>query len=211
MSFGFPLLSLIIWLPILAGIAVLATGSDRNAQLARWLALVGSVTGLLVAIPLYCYFDPLMGAMQFVEYHPWIERFNIHYHLGVDGIAMPLILLNCFTTPLVVMAGWQVINNRVSQYMGALLIMSGIVNGVFSSLDAILFYVFWEASLIPMFLIIGIWGGPNRVYAAIKFFLYTLMGSLLMLVAFIYLYTVSGGSFSILIITSCRCRWHRRF
>ena len=198
MSFGFPLLSLIIWLPILAGIAVLATGSDRNAQLARWLALVGSVTGLLVAIPLYCYFDPLMGAMQFVEYHPWIERFNIHYHLGVDGIAMPLILLNCFTTPLVVMAGWQVINNRVSQYMGALLIMSGIVNGVFSSLDAILFYVFWEASLIPMFLIIGIWGGPNRVYAAIKFFLYTLMGSLLMLVAFIYLYTVSGGSFSIL-------------
>lgn len=198
MSFGFPLLSLIIWLPILAGIAVLATGSDRNAQLARWLALVGSVTGLLVAIPLYCYFDPLIGAMQFVEYHPWIERFNIHYHLGVDGIAMPLILLNCFTTPLVVMAGWQVINNRVSQYMGALLIMSGIVNGVFSSLDAILFYVFWEASLIPMFLIIGIWGGPNRVYAAIKFFLYTLMGSLLMLVAFIYLYTVSGGSFSIL-------------
>ncbi len=198
MSFGFPLLSLIIWLPILAGIAVLATGSDRNAQLARWLALVGSVTGLLVAIPLYCYFDPLMGVMQFVEYHPWIERFNIHYHLGVDGIAMPLILLNCFTTPLVVMAGWQVINNRVSQYMGALLIMSGIVNGVFSSLDAILFYVFWEASLIPMFLIIGIWGGPNRVYAAIKFFLYTLMGSLLMLVAFIYLYTVSGGSFSIL-------------
>ncbi len=198
MSFGFPLLSLIIWLPILAGIAVLATGSDRNAQLARWLALVGSVTGLLVAIPLYCYFDPLMGAMQFVEYHPWIERFNIHYHLGVDGIAMPLILLNCFTTPLVVMAGWQVINNRVSQYMGALLIMSGIVNGVFSSLDAILFYVFWEASLIPMFLIIGIWGGPNRVYAAIKFFLYTLMGSLLMLIAFIYLYTVSGGSFSIL-------------
>lgn len=198
MSFGFPLLSLIIWLPILAGIAVLATGNDRNAQLAKWLALGGSIAGLLVAIPLYSRFDPLMGAMQFVEYLPWIERFNIHYHLGVDGIAMPLILLNCFTTPLVVMAGWQVINNRVSQYMGALLIMSGIVNGVFSSLDAILFYAFWEASLIPMFLIIGIWGGPNRVYAAIKFFLYTLMGSLLMLVAFIYLYAVSGGSFSIL-------------
>ena len=136
--------------------------------------------------------------MQFVEYSPWIERFNIHYHLGVDGIAMPLILLNCFTTPLVVIAGWEVISKRVSQYMGAFLIMSGIVNGVFSSLDAILFYVFWEASLIPMFLIVGVWGGPNRVYAAIKFFLYTLLGSLLMLVAFIYLYQVSGGSFSIL-------------
>jgi NADH-quinone oxidoreductase subunit M len=136
--------------------------------------------------------------MQFVEYSPWIERFNIHYHLGIDGIAMPLILLNCFTTPLVVIAGWQVISKRVSQYMGAFLIMSGIVNGVFSSLDAILFYIFWEASLIPMFLIVGIWGGPNRVYAAIKFFLYTLLGSLLMLIAFIYLYQVSGGSFSIL-------------
>jgi len=197
MSSGFPLLSLIIWLPIIAGIAVLATGGDRNASMARWLALAGSIAGLLVAFPLYSGFDVLMGGMQFVEYHPWIERFNIHYHLGVDGIAMPLILLNCFTTPLVVIAGWQVISNLVSQYMGALLIMSGIVNGVFSSLDAILFYAFWEASLIPMFLIIGIWGGPNRVYAAIKFFLYTLLGSLLMLVAFIYLYRASGGSFSI--------------
>lgn len=198
MLFGLPLLSLVIWLPIFAGIGVLATGGDRNAQLARWLALVGSVAGLLVAIPLYTRFDPLMNAMQFVEYSPWIEHFNIHYHLGVDGIAMPLILLNCFTTPLVVIAGWQVISKRVSQYMGAFLVMSGIVNGVFSSLDAILFYVFWEASLIPMFLIIGVWGGPNRVYAAIKFFLYTLLGSLLMLVAFIYLYMISGGSFSIL-------------
>ncbi len=198
MSSGFPLLSLIIWLPILAGVAVLATGGDRNAQMARYLALAGSLAGLLVALPLYSGFDPLLGSMQFVEHHPWIERFNIHYHLGVDGIAMPLILLNCFTTPLVVLAGWQVISNRVSQYMGAFLIMSGIVNGVFSSLDAILFYVFWEASLIPMFLIVGIWGGPNRVYAAIKFFLYTLLGSLLMLVAFIYLYTTSGGSFAIL-------------
>jgi NADH-quinone oxidoreductase subunit M len=198
MSSGFPLLSLIIWLPILAGVAVLATGGDRNAQMARYLALAGSLAGLLVALPLYSGFDPLLGSMQFVEFHPWIERFNIHYHLGVDGIAMPLILLNCFTTPLVILAGWQVISNRVSQYMGAFLIMSGIVNGVFSSLDAILFYVFWEASLIPMFLIVGIWGGPNRVYAAIKFFLYTLLGSLLMLVAFIYLYTTSGGSFAIL-------------
>ena len=198
MLFGFPLLSLVIWLPIFTGIVVFATGGDRNARLAKWLALIGSVLSLLVAIPLYTQFDPIMSGMQFVEYHAWIERFNVHYHLGVDGIAIPLILLNCFTTPLVVIAGWQVISNRVSQYMGAFLVMSGIVNGVFSSLDAILFFVFWETSLIPMFLIIGIWGGPNRVYAAIKFFLYTLMGSLLMLVAFIYLYNVSGGSFSIL-------------
>ncbi|HEY6044413.1 MAG TPA: NADH-quinone oxidoreductase subunit M, partial [Nitrosospira sp.] len=198
MLFGFPLLSLIIWLPILAGIGVLATGGDRNAQAARWIALAGALAGFLVAIPLYTRFDPLTNAMQFVEFSPWIEHFNIHYHLGIDGIAMPLILLNCFTTPLVVIAGWQVISKRVSQYMGAFLIMSGIVNGVFSSLDAILFYIFWEASLIPMFLIVGVWGGPNRVYAAIKFFLYTLLGSLLMLVAFIYLYQVSGGSFSIL-------------
>ena len=198
MLFGFPLLSLVIWLPIFIGVVVFATGGDRNARLAKWLALIGSVLSLLVAIPLYTQFDPIMSGMQFVEYHAWIERFNVHYHLGVDGIAIPLILLNCFTTPLVVIAGWQVISNRVSQYMGAFLVMSGIVNGVFSSLDAILFFVFWETSLIPMFLIIGIWGGPNRVYAAIKFFLYTLMGSLLMLVAFIYLYNVSGGSFSIL-------------
>ncbi len=198
MLFGFPLISLVIWLPVLIGILVFATGGDHNARLAKWVALVGSTLSLLVAIPLYTQFDPVMVGMQFVEYHTWIERFNVHYHLGVDGISMPLILLNCFITPLVVIAGWQVINNRVSQYMGAFLVMSGIVNGVFSSLDAILFYVFWEASLIPMFLIIGIWGGPNRVYAAIKFFLYTLMGSLLMLVAFIYLYNISGGSFSIL-------------
>src|SRR5690348_13894446 len=198
MLFGFPLLSLIIWLPIAAGIGVLATGSDRNAQTAKWIALAGALAGFLVAIPLYTRFDPSTNAMQFVEYSLWIERFNVHYHLGVDGIAMHLILLNAFTTPLVVIAGWEVITKRVSQYMGAFLIMSGIVNGVFSSLDAILFYVFWEASLIPMFLIIGVWGGPNRVYAAIKFFLYTLLGSLLMLVAFIYLYQVSEGSFSIL-------------
>jgi NADH-quinone oxidoreductase subunit M len=198
MLFGFPLLSLIIWLPIFFGLAVLATGGDRNAQAARLIAISGSVLGFLVAIPLYLQFDPSASTMQFAEKHVWVERFNIFYHLGVDGISMPLILLNCFTTPLVVMAGWEVIRERVSQYMGAFLIMSGIVNGVFASLDAILFYAFWEASLIPMFLIIGIWGGPNRVYAAIKFFLYTLLGSLLMLVAFIYLYYISDGSFSIL-------------
>ncbi len=197
MLFGFPLLSLIIWLPIIVGIAVFATGGDRNAQLARLIAFAGSIMGFLVAIPLYTGFDSTASAMQFVEHRAWIERFNINYHLGVDGISMPLILLNCFITPLVVIAGWKVIQERVSQYMGAFLIMSGVVNGVFASLDAILFYVFWEASLIPMFLIIGIWGGPNRVYAAIKFFLYTLLGSLLMLIAFIYLYQTSGGSFSI--------------
>ncbi|MEK7771836.1 MAG: proton-conducting transporter membrane subunit, partial [Pseudomonadota bacterium] len=197
MLFEFPLLSLIIWLPILFGIAVFATGSDHNAPLARWISLTGSILGFLVAVPLYTSFDSATAAMQFVENHTWFERFNVNYHLGVDGISMPLILLNCFITPLVIVAGWKVIQERVSQYMGAFLIMSGIVNGVFASLDAILFYVFWEASLIPMFLIIGIWGGPNRVYAAIKFFLYTLLGSLLMLIAFIYLYQTSGGSFSI--------------
>ncbi|SEG14697.1 NADH-quinone oxidoreductase subunit M [Nitrosomonas ureae] len=197
MSFEFPLLSLIIWLPIAFGVAVFATGGDHNAQLARWIALIGSILGFLVAIPLYTNFDSTAGAMQFLEDHIWFERFNVNYHIGVDGISMPLILLNCFITPLVVVAGWEVIKERVSQYMGAFLVMSGIVNGVFSSLDAILFYVFWEASLIPMFLIIGIWGGPNRVYAAIKFFLYTLLGSLLMLIAFIYLYHASEGSFSI--------------
>ncbi len=198
MLLGFPLLSLIIWLPIAIGVAVLVTGDDRNAQVARLIAIIGSILGFLVAIPLYLQFDNAVSTMQFTENHVWIERFNVFYHIGVDGISMPLILLNCFTTPLVVMAGWVVIRERVSQYMGAFLIMSGIVNGVFASLDAILFYAFWEASLIPMFLIIGIWGGPNRVYAAIKFFLYTLLGSLLMLVAFIYLYYVSEGSFSIL-------------
>ena len=198
MQSGSFLLSLVVWLPVFSGVLVLATGGDHNARMARWIALAGSVAGLLVALPLYTQFDATLSTMQFVERHAWIEHFDIYYHLGVDGISMPLILLNCFTTPLVVLAGWEVISKRVSQYMGAFLIMSGIVNGVFSSLDAILFYAFWESSLIPMFLIIGVWGGPNRVYAAIKFFLYTLMGSLLMLVAFIYLYKVSGGSFSIL-------------
>ncbi len=194
---GFPLLSVVIWLPIFAGIAVLATGKDRNAAAARWIALVGAVAGFLVALPLYLQFDPNGVDMQFVERAIWVERFNVYYHLGIDGIALPLILLNCFTTPLAVIAGWEVIKERVSQYMGAFLIMSGIINGVFSALDGILFYVFWEASLIPMFLIIGVWGGPNRVYAAVKFFLYTLLGSLLMLVAFIYLFNASGGSFAI--------------
>ena len=197
MIFGFPLLSLVIWLPITAGLAVLATGGDRNANLARMIALAGSVLGFLVAIPLYTQFNLLTPGMQFSEMVPWVERFHVNYHLGIDGISLWLVLLNCFTTPLVVIAGWKVIEKKVAQYMAAFLIMSGIVNGVFMALDALLFYVFWEAMLIPMFIIIGVWGGPNRVYAAIKFFLYTLLGSLLMLVALIYLYNLSG-SFDIL-------------
>ena len=198
MIFGLPVLSVVIWLPIVSGILVLATGNDRNAQTARIIALVGAILGFLVAIPLYTGFDRTTSVMQFGELHPWITRFNIHYHLGVDGISMLFVLLNSFFTPLVVIAGWKVIEKRVAQYMAAFLIMSGLVNGVFASLDAILFYVFWEAMLIPMFIIIGVWGGANRVYAAVKFFLYTLMGSLLMLVALLYLYFQSGGSFEIL-------------
>jgi NADH-quinone oxidoreductase subunit M len=192
------LLSIVIWLPIIAGLIVLCTGGDRNASAARWLALLGALAGFVVALPLYWGFDPQSTQMQFVENIPWIESYNINYHLGIDGISLLLILLNCFTTVLVVLAGWQVIESRVSQYMAALLILSGIMNGVFCALDAALFYVFFEATLIPMFLIIGIWGGPNRVYAALKFFLYTLMGSLLTLVALIYLYLLSDGSFSLL-------------
>ena len=198
MIFGLPLLSVAIWVPIIFGLLVLATGNDRNAPVARVIALVGAILGFLVTLPLYFDFDKTTSAMQFVEQWEWIPHFNIQYFIGVDGISVLFILLNSFFTPLVVLAGWKVIEKRVSQYMAAFLIMSGIVNGVFASLDAMLFYVFWEAMLIPMFLIIGVWGGPNRVYAAVKFFLYTLLGSLLMLIAFIYLYKQSGGSFSIL-------------
>ena len=198
MIFGFSLLSVAIWLPIIFGVLVLATGNDRNAPLARIIALVGSILGFLVTIPLYVGFDKMTSAMQFVELHDWITHFNIHYHLGVDGISVLFVLLNSFFTPLVVIAGWKVIEKRVAQYLAAFLIMSGLVNGVFASLDAVLFYVFWEAMLIPMFIIIGIWGGPNRVYAAVKFFLYTFFGSVLMLIALLYLYIQSGGSFAIL-------------
>jgi len=198
MIFGLPAISIAIWLPIIFGILVLATGDDRNAPLARILALVGSLLGFLVTIPLYTGFVRDTSRMQFVEMHDWISRFNIHYHLGVDGISVLFILLTAFFTPIVVLAGWKVIEKRVAQYMASFLIMSGIMIGVFAALDAVLFYVFWEAMLIPMFLIIGVWGGQNRVYAAVKFFLYTLLGSLLMLVALIYLYNQSGGSFAIL-------------
>ena len=199
---GTPLLSLAIWIPILAGFLVLATGSDRNAPLARMLALLGAVAGLLVTLPLYTGFDMNTPTMQFVELSSWIPRFNINYHLGVDGISMLFVILNSFITIIVVLAGWQVIESRVAQYNAGFLIMSGLMNGIFSSLDGVLFYVFFEASLIPLYLIIGIWGGPNRVYAAIKFFLYTLMGSLLFLLALLYLFIQSGGSFSIL-------EWHK--
>ena len=195
---GLPPLSLVIWVPIVAGIIVLTTSSDRNAPTARWFALVGSILGFLVALPLYTQFDPAVHGFQFQELNAWIPRFKINYHLGIDGISLLLILLNCFTTVLVVLAGWKVVTSRVAQYMGAFLILSGVMNGVFCALDAALFYFFFEATLIPMFIIIGVWGGPNRVYAAVKFFLYTLMGSLLTLVALIYLYNLSGGSFSLL-------------
>jgi len=195
---GLPLLSIAIWLPIVGGLLVLATGSDRNAGLARLIALVVAVAGFLVTLPLYIGFDVTTSDMQFTELLPWIPRFNIHYQLGVDGISVLFILLNSFITPLVVLAGWKVIEEKVAQYMAAFLIMSGLMNGIFSALDAVLFYVFFEASLIPMYIIIGVWGGPNRVYAAFKFFLYTLLGSLLMLVALIYLFFQSGFSFNLL-------------
>ena len=195
---GFNLLNLAIWTPIVFGVAVLATGSDRNAGMARLIALVGAVLGFAVTLPLYAGFDPLASGFQFAYIQPWIESFNVNYHVGIDGISLLLILLNSFTTLLVVIAGWDVIRERVAQYMASFLFLSGFMNGVFCALDALLFYVFFEATLIPMFIIIGVWGGPNRVYAAVKFFLYTLAGSLLTLIALIYLYNVSGGSFSLL-------------
>ena len=188
-----PYLSLAIWVPIVAGVLVLTLHRDRDAMVARWLALVGAVAGFAVTIPLYVHFTIGTPEMQFVEAVEWIPRFNINYLLGVDGISLPLVLLNSFITVLVVWASWESIQTRVAQYMAAFLVMSGFINGAFAAQDAILFYVFFEAMLIPMYLIIGIWGGPNRVYAAIKFFLYTLLGSLLMLVAFIYLYQKSGS------------------
>src|SRR5213596_1529967 len=190
-------LSLAVWVPIVAGFIVLAVG-DRNLREARGVSLLGAIVGFLVTIPLVTGFRTGTSAMQFVELSPWIPRFNVNYHLGVDGISVLFILLNSFITVLVVIAGWEVIRSKVAQYMAAFLVMSGLLNGTFAALDAVLFYVFFEATLIPMYLVIGVWGGPNRVYAAVKFFLYTLLGSLLMLVAFLYLYNKSGGSFSVL-------------
>ncbi len=195
-------LSLAIWIPIVFGIILLAVGRDDQPGTARWIALVGSLVSFLVTIPVITGFDNSTAAMQFVEKISWIPRFNVNYHLGVDGISMWFVPLTAFITVLVVGAGWEVITDRAHQYMGAFLIMSGLTVGVFSAVDGLLFYVFFEATLIPMYILIGIWGGPRRVYAAIKFFLYTLAGSLLMLIALIYLYYKSGGSFDIL-------TWHK--
>ncbi|MEN8108105.1 MAG: NADH-quinone oxidoreductase subunit M [Pseudomonadota bacterium] len=192
----FPLLSLLIWLPVAGGIAVLAMGAVGNTA-SRQMALIVSLLTFLLSLLLYTNFDMATAAMQFGEQLPWIAAIHANYHLGVDGISMPLIILTTFTTVLVVIAGWDVIQNKTGQYMAAFLIMEGLMNGVFASLDAVLFYVFWEAMLVPMFLIIGIWGGPRRVYATIKFFLYTFFGSVFMLVALIYMY-LESGSFSIL-------------
>ena len=196
------LLSLAIWTPIAFGVVLLALGRDDQVQAVRWIALLGAVVSLLVTLPLYTQFDTATAAMQFVETTPWIERFNINYHLGIDGISVWFILLTAFINVIVVIASWEAITSRVNQYMGAFLILSGLMIGVFCALDGMLFYVFFEATLIPMYLIIGIWGGPNKIYAAFKFFLYTLLGSLLMLIALIYLYNTAGGSFDLL-------TWHK--
>jgi NADH-quinone oxidoreductase subunit M len=195
------LLSLSIWVPIAFGVLLLALGRDEQANAVRWVALIGAVVSLLLTLPLYGQFDNSTAAMQFVENVPWIERFNVNYHLGLDGISFWFVPLTAFITVIVVIAAWEVITQRVNQYMGAFLILSGLMIGVFSALDGMLFYVFFEATLIPMYLIIGIWGGPNKIYAAFKFFLYTLLGSLLMLIALIFLYTQSGGSFEL-------ANWH---
>jgi len=192
MSADWPILSAVIWLPVLGGLLVAFSG-DKAPNVSRWLALSVAVLTFLLSLLLYTGFETGTAAMQFQENIPWIESFKVNYHLGVDGISMPLIILTIFITILVVIAGWQVIQYKPSQYMAAFLIMEGVMVGVFSALDAMLFYVFWEAMLIPMFLIIGIWGGPNRVYATIKFFLYTFLGSVFMLVALIYMYFQSGS------------------
>lgn len=192
------LLSLAIWIPIAFGVTLLAVGRDDQVKHVRWLALIGSSLGFLATIPLYMGFNPDTSAMQFAEKFSWIERFNVNYHIGVDGISLWFVLLTAFINVVVVIASWQSISERVNQYMAAFLILSGLMIGVFTALDGLLFYVFFEATLIPMYLIIGIWGGPKKIYAAFKFFLYTLLGSLLMLVALIYLYNKSGGSFEIL-------------
>jgi len=192
------LLTILIWLPVAGGLLALALGSDQRPAPVRWFSLVVSGLTLFLSFALYAGFDNSTAARQFVERTSWVPAFNVDYYLGVDGISIPFILLTTFLTPLVVISAWQVIRERVAQYMAAFLIMEGFMIGVFSALDAVLFYVFWEGMLIPMFLIIGIWGGDRRIYAAIKFFLYTFLGSVLMLVSFLYLYNVGGGSFSIL-------------
>jgi len=192
-----PLLSLVVWLPIIGGVAVLLSGDNGGSEGSRRLALIVSITTFVLSLGLYTNFDVTTAAMQFEERYEWIGDFSIYYHLGVDGLSMPLIILTTFTTILVILAGWEVIKNKASQYLAAFLIMEGLMNGVFAALDSMFFYVFWEAMLIPMFIIIGVWGGPRRVYATIKFFIYTFFGSVFMLVAMIYMYYQSG-SFAIL-------------
>ena len=192
-----PLLSLAIWIPILVGGFLLAFGRDAQASFVKSVALLGAVAGFLVTIPLYTGFDASTADMQFVEKWVWIERLGAHYHLGVDGISLWFVLLTAFITIIVVVAGWELIQERVAAYFASFLILSGLMIGVFAALDGLLFYVFFEATLIPMYIIIGIWGGANRIYAAFKFFLYTLLGSLLTLVAFLYLWHTAGGSFDI--------------
>ena len=196
-----PYLSLAIWLPVLFGLIVLAVGRDKNAGLTRMLSLVGAVVSFLPTLPLIANFDNAAHGMQFYEAASWIERFNVFYKLGVDGLSLWFVPLTAFITIIVVLAAWQVIEERVAQYMGSFLILSGLMIGVFCAMDGLLFYFFFEATLIPMYIIIGVFGGPNRVYAAFKFFLYTFFGSLLTLVAIVYLYNMSG-SFDIL-------EWHR--
>jgi len=191
------ILSLAIWTPIVLGVLIFALGRDEHSGLVRWAALFSALLSFFLCVPLYTDFDNSSASMQFVENMPWVLRFNMSYHLGVDGISLWFVLLTSFITLVVVISAWEVITERVHQYMGAFLVLSGVMTGVFCALDGMLFYVFFEATLIPMYLIIGIWGGPNKIYAAFKFFLYTLMGSLLMLVALIYLYIQSGGSFDL--------------
>ena len=196
------LLSLAIWMPIFIGIGLLAMGRESQARTVRWIALTGAIASFLVTLPLYGGFQLDTSAMQFVEKSRWVSRFNMNYHLGVDGISLWFVLLTAFINVVVIIASWESITTRVNQYMASFLVLSGLMIGVFAALDGMLFYVFFEATLIPMYLIIGIWGGPNKIYAAFKFYLYTLLGSLLMLVALIFLYNKSGGSFDLL-------AWHQ--
>ena len=196
-----PFLSLAIWVPIVFGVLVLMKSGEHREPQARLLALIGSLVSFMITLPIVLGFNPAAHGMQFVEKSSWIPRFNVYYHLGIDGLSLWFIPLTAFITVLVVIAGWEVIEKRVAQYFGSFLILSGAMIGVFCAVDALLFFVFFEATLIPMFIIIGVWGGPRRVYAAIKFFLYTFLGSLMMLVALIWLYFQSG-SFDIL-------AWHK--
>ncbi len=194
--FDAPFLSAVVWTPILGGIWLFMVAGERTPELSKRIALATSLLTFLFSIPLYTGFDTTTHAMQFVERGQWITTFGVEYYLGVDGISLPLILLTTFTTVLVIIAGWQVITYKVAHYMSAFLFLEGLMIGAFAAQDAILFYVFWEALLIPMFLIIGIWGGERRVYATVKFFLYTFLGSVLMLVALLYLYS-QANSFAI--------------